>query len=133
MFNTIGSHSMHKHDQYHFVIEDGTVTWTHKDHNEKEIFRLVTLAIIKPRQWVHLIATYDSQESKAKVYLNGQLVKEAPGSGYLSQDWGHFAAIGRQHYKPENSFAGAIDNYFIANYALPEDEIQYISRDVCKW
>jgi len=133
IFNTIGSHSMHKHDQYHFVIEDGSITWIHKDHNEKEIFRLMTLAVVKPRQWMHVIATYDSQESKAKVYLNGQLIKEAPGSGYLSQDWGHFAGIGRQYYKPQNSFNGAIDNFFIANYALPEDEIQYVSRDVCKW
>eukprot|EP00794_Sanderia_malayensis_P012811 gene12811-14124_t len=133
LFNTIGSRSMHTHDQFHFQISDGTIVWSHKNENEKEIFTLTTLAIVKPRQWVNLIATYDAQELKAKIYLNGQLVKEAPGSGYLSQDWGHFAGIGRHYYHPESGFNGAIDNYFIANYALAEEEIQYISRDICEW
>ena len=85
---------------------------------------------MRPRQWVHLIATYDSQESKAQVYLDGHLVKEADGTGYLSQDWGHFAGIGK-HYYENRFFSGAIDELTMFNYALPSDEIDYVHKRQC--
>ena len=97
---------------------------------EKEVFKSSTLAIVKPRQWCNIIVSYDSQESKAKTFLNGQLVKEAPGSGYLSQDWGHFAGIG-MHYRTKKYLSGAIDEYSMYNYALPDDEVQYIAKGEC--
>ena len=86
--------------------------------------------MVKPRQWVHLIATYDSQESKAQVYLDGNLVKEVDGTGYLSQDWGHFAGIGK-HYYEKRYFSGAIDELMMFNYALPRDEIEYVFKKQC--
>lgn len=85
---------------------------------------------MRPRQWVHLIATYDSQESKAQVYLDGHLVKEVDGTGYLSQDWGHFAGIGK-HYYENRYFSGAVDELTMFNYALPSDEIEYVHRGQC--
>lgn len=85
---------------------------------------------MKPRRWINLIVTYDSQEEKAQVFLGGDLVKETIGNGYLSQDWGHFAGIGKHYY--ENSyFSGAVDELNIFNYALPADEIQYIAKKQC--
>ena len=85
---------------------------------------------MKPRQWINLIVTYDSQEEQAQVFLGGDLVREKMGSGYLSQDWGHFAGIGR-HYYQNTYFSGAMDEFTIFNYALPADEIQYVSRGDC--
>ena len=90
-----------------------------------------TLAVVRPRQWVNIIATYDSQESKAQVFLDGQLVKESTGNGYLSQDWGHFAGIGKHYYKNQY-FSRAMDEIYIFNYALPNDEIQDMVKRRCE-
>ena len=125
LFNTIGSRSLHKHDQFDFSVNNGQIKWFHRDHLGKTVFDLETYAVVRPRQWVHLIATYDSQESKAQVYLDGHLVKEVDGTGYLSQDWGHFAGIGK-HYYENRFFSGAIDELTMFNYALPSDEIDYV-------
>ncbi|XP_057312398.1 uncharacterized protein LOC130653922 [Hydractinia symbiolongicarpus] len=130
LFNTIGSRSLHKHDQYNFAVDDGQILWFHRDHLEKEVFNLRTLAVVKPRQWINIIVTYDSQEEKAKVFLNGDLVKEVDGNGYLSQDWGHFSGIGK-HYYQNTYFSGAMDELTMFNYALPIDEVQYVAKGDC--
>jgi len=130
LFNTIGSRSLHKHDQYNFAVDDGQIIWFHRDHLEKEIFNIKTLAVVKPRQWVNIIATYDSQEEKAQVFLGGDIVNVKSGSGYLSQDWGHFAGIGK-HYYQNTFFSGAMDELTMFNYALPSDEILYVSKGEC--
>lgn len=44
--------------------------------------------------WVHFVATYSSTTSKAGIYINGVLVKEAPGTGSLSEDWDGRAGFG---------------------------------------
>jgi len=130
LFNTIGSRSLHKHDQYDFAVLNGQIIWFHRDHLGKTLFDIQTLAVVRPRQWVHLIATYDSQEGKAQVYLDGMIVKETEGSGYLSQDWGHFVGIGK-HYYEDRYLSGAIDELTIFNYALPSDEIEYVAKRQC--
>ncbi|XP_012555797.1 uncharacterized protein LOC100204986 isoform X1 [Hydra vulgaris] len=132
IFNTIGSRSLHKHDQYDFAVIDGCISWFHKDHLGKEIFKIETKPVCRPRQWINLIATYDSQEEKAQVYLDGVLVKETKGSGYLSQDWGHFAGIGL-HYYENTHLNGAVDELSIFNYALPPDEVVFISTGSCNY
>ena len=130
IFYTIGSRSLHKHEQYNFAIEDAEITWFHRDHLGQEIFRIKTLAVVQPRKWVNIIATYDNQEERARVFLDGELVKEDSGSGYLSQDWGHFAGFGRDYYK-NKYFSGALDEVTVFNYALPDDEVKYVSKGEC--
>lgn len=130
LFNTIGSRSLHKHEQYNFAVEDGAIVWFHRDNLGQEVFSIKTLAVVKPRQWINIVATYDNQEEIARVYLDGRLVKEEPGNGYLSQDWGHFAGFGKQYYK-NKLLLGALDELTIFNYALPIDEIQYVAKGEC--
>ena len=130
LFNTIGSRSEHKDDQYDFAIDNGKVIWSHNDEKGKSIFRIETVPIIPARNWTHVTATYDSTSMLAKVYTGGKLIKEKSGSGLLSQDWGHFAGIGRHFY--ENEYLnGATDEFLMYNYALSDSEIQYLAKANC--
>ncbi|CAH3043176.1 unnamed protein product [Porites lobata] len=129
IFNTIGSHSDHKHDQYDFAVQDGKVIWYHHQENDKEVFNVVTLPCIPAHNWTHIAVTYDSQAMLAIVYVNGILVKAKSASGDLSQDWGHFAGIGRHFY--EGTFlSGLIDEFIVYNYAL-NGTIRYLAQGRC--
>ncbi|XP_028410253.1 uncharacterized protein LOC114532854 [Dendronephthya gigantea] len=130
LFNTIGSRSEHKDDQYNFAIDNGKVIWSHNDEKGKSIFRIETIPIIPARNWTHVTATYDSTSMLAKVYTGGKLIKEKSGTGLLSQDWGHFAGIGRHFYEKEY-LNGATDEFLMYNYALSDSEIQYLAKANC--
>lgn len=65
----------------------------------------------------------------AIVYVNGIPVKAKSASGDLSQDWGHFAGIGRHFY--EGTFlSGLIDEFIVYNYAL-NGTIRYLAQGRC--
>ncbi|XP_015760646.1 PREDICTED: uncharacterized protein LOC107339825 [Acropora digitifera] len=130
IFNTIGSHSDHKHDQYDFAVKDGKIIWYHHQENDKEVFNLITLPVIPARRWTHVVATYDSNAMLAKVFVNGNLVKQKSAIGDLSQDWGHFAGIGR-HFYEGTYLSGLIDEFIIYNYALSRKEIEFLAQGRC--
>lgn len=46
LFDTIGGHSAHKHDQYLLTINNGAVSWSHDDENDKELFKVITDPIV---------------------------------------------------------------------------------------
>ena len=46
LFDTIGGHSAHKHDQYLLTINNGAVSWSHDDQNDKELFKVITDPIV---------------------------------------------------------------------------------------
>lgn len=46
-------------------------------------------------QWVHIAATYSMQSGQAKIFINGNMNKQGPGSGRLSEDWDSYAAFGK--------------------------------------
>ena len=77
-----------------------------------------------------MAVTYDSAAMLAKVYVNGVLVKQKSASGDLSQDWGHFAGIGR-HFYAGTYLSGLIDEFIIYNYALNDTEIKYLAQGRC--
>lgn len=130
LFNTIGSRSEHKNDQYDFAVDNAKVIWSHSDERGKTIFRIETRPIIPARNWTHVTASYDSSAMKAKVRVGGIVIKENSGSGLLSQDWGHFAGIGRHFYEKEY-LNGATDEFLMFNYALSDSEIGYLARANC--
>lgn len=112
-------------------MQDGKVIWYHHQENDKEVFNVVTLPCIPAHNWTHIAVTYDSQAMLAIVYVNGILVKAKSASGDLSQDWGHFAGIGRHFY--EGTFlSGLIDEFVIYNYAL-NGTIRYLAQGRCWW
>jgi hypothetical protein len=130
IFNTIGSRSEHKHDQYNFAVDTGKVIWYHHQEQDKQVFNLITLPVIPARLWTHIVVTYDSTEMLAKVYINGKLKKRKSASGDLSQDWGHFAGIG-YHFYEKSYLRGLIDEFMMYNYALSEEEIQFLALGSC--
>ena len=46
-------------------------------------------------QWIHIAVTYGAQSAQAKIYINGNINKQGPGSGRLSEDWDSYAAFGK--------------------------------------
>ena len=46
-------------------------------------------------QWIHIAVTYGAQSGQAKIYINGNINKQGPGSGRLSEDWDSYAAFGK--------------------------------------
>lgn len=86
--------------------------------------------MIPARNWSHVVVTYDSTEMLVKVFVGGKFVKAKSGSGLLSQDWGHFAGIGRHFYEREY-LSGGIDEFLMYNYALSDAEIKYLAKADC--
>lgn len=76
------------------------------------------------------MATYDSTEMLAQVFINGKQQKIKSATGDLSQDWGHFAGIGYRFYG-KNNLGGLIDEFIIYNYALSNDEIAFLAKGSC--
>ena len=46
LFDTIGGHSAHKHDQYLLMMENGAIGWSHNDQNDKQLFKVVTDPVV---------------------------------------------------------------------------------------
>ena len=46
LFDTIGGHSAHKHDQYLLSMNNGGVSWSHNDQNDKLLFKVNTDPIL---------------------------------------------------------------------------------------
>lgn len=111
-------------------MQDGKVIWYHHQENDKEVFNVVTLPSIPARNWTHVAVTYDSTAMLAKVYVNGVMVKQKSASGDLSQDWGHFAGIGR-HFYTGSYLTGLVDEFIIYNYALSDVEMKYLAQGRC--
>lgn len=130
IFNTIGSRSEHKDDQFNFAVDNGKVVWSHDNELGQSLFKIETLPVVPAREWTHVTASYDSKASLAKVWVGGKLVKQSTGNGLLSQDWGHFAGIGRHFYEKEY-LNGALDEFLIYNYALEDSEVQYLANANC--
>lgn len=83
-------------------------------------------------EWIHLAGTYDNAEFK--LYVNGQLVKSAPGSGpFRFQDQNPLLIGGNTNNKGQtwlDCFHGMIDEVRLFNRALTEPEILALSKTV---
>ena len=72
--------------------------------------------------WVHLAATYTSAAGEARLYINGDLVKEETGAGSLSEDWDGRASFGI--HKGTVSDAVYFDEILAYNRALSPFEVK---------
>lgn len=82
---------------------------------------------VNPREWNHLVTSYDSETGEAKIYVNGSRVAEAKGRGLLSQDWGGRVGLGR--HKDTRDLVGDIDEFRIYNEAIQGEKILELSRE----
>lgn len=46
LFDTIGGHSAHKHDQYLLIMNNGAISWSHNDQNDRQLFKVTTDPIV---------------------------------------------------------------------------------------
>jgi len=83
-------------------------------------------------EWIHLAGTYDNAEFK--LYVNGRLVKSAPGSGpFRFQDQNPILIGGNTNNKGQtwlDCFHGMIDEVRLFNRALSEPEIEALNATI---
>ena len=121
LFDTIGGHSIHSKGQYHFEVYNGRVRWFHRNEYAKEVFNVRTSPILQPNVWYHVVGSYDSRSHMARVFVNGDLVGEAHGSGLLSFDWEAKAGFGS--HSGRRILLGYLDEIYMYRRALLEEEI----------
>jgi hypothetical protein len=119
IFDCIGSG--HDSGQYHFEIKSGgAMRWFHRDETETQIFKIET-SNVPTGEWVHIAGTYDSETGETVLYINGQEIARATGSGDLSTDWSVGAGLGQ--HKGGRQLTGLMDEFYMFKRALDADEI----------
>ncbi len=106
---------------FHMEIRTGGFRFFHRDGTNTTVFNINPGPVIEANKWVHFAGTYDSGNGEIKTYINGEETHSGTGSGKLSNNWGVTAGIG--HHKNGRWYDGLLDEYYIFNRALPEDEI----------
>ena len=127
LFDTIGGiNSTHDNGQYHLEIDDGSVRWFHRNETGQVIFNVTSEVIVPSHVWTHVACTYDSQLGQADIYVNAKFILRGDGSGELSQDWQEKAGIGE--HKGERLFDGQIDEFYMSDEALSQEEIKKLMQ-----
>lgn len=127
LFDTIGGvNSTHDNGQYHLEIGNGSVRWFHRNERNQIIFNVTSEVIVPPHVWTHVACTYDAKLGQADIYVNAKFILRGDGSGELSQDWQEKAGIGE--HKGERLFDGQIDEFYMSNEALSQEEIKKLMQ-----
>ena len=79
---------------------------------------------------MHIAATYSSQSTQAKIYINGNLNKQGFGRGRLSEDWDSYAGFGK--HKGATQTVDVLDEIYIYTRELSPFEIR-ILYDNCNF
>ncbi|KAK2563931.1 EGF-like repeat and discoidin I-like domain-containing protein 3 [Acropora cervicornis] len=127
LFDTIGGlNSTHDNGQYHLEIDDGSVRWFHRNENGEIIFNVTSEVIVPSHVWTHVACTYEAKLGQADIYVNAKFILRGDGSGDLSQDWQEKAGIGE--HKGERLFDGQIDEFYMSNEALSQEDIKKLMQ-----
>lgn len=78
-------------------------------------------------QWSFICGVYDYQNQVMKIYLNGELRQTVATSGKINV--GNAPLVIGNYYKGAQRFIGKIDDVYIYNRALTEDEIKTLYYD----
>ena len=127
LFDTIGgTNSTHDNGQYHLEIDSGSVRWFHRNERGQIIFNVTSEVIVLSHVWTHVACTYEAKLGQADIYVNAKFILRGDGAGELSQDWQEKAGIGE--HKGERLFDGQIDEFYISNEALSQEEIKKLMQ-----
>ena len=127
LFDTIGGlNSTHDNGQYHLEIDDASVRWFHRNENGEIIFNVTSEVIVPSHVWTHVACTYEAKLGQADIYVNAKFILRGDGSGDLSQDWQEKAGIGE--HKGERLFDGQIDEFYMSNEALSQEDIKKLMQ-----
>ena len=102
---------------------DGTFRWLLRSAGGSTIFD-IRAGVVTWDEWLHFAGTYDQATGKAKLFINGELIREENISNppEIAGDWGSGARVG---YNIDNArpFTGLMDMLWIFKRALSQDEI----------
>ena len=71
---------------------------------------------------MHVAVTYSEKGGLAKVFINGNLNKQGPGTGRLSEDWDSYAAFGK--HEGTVTDVDTLDEVYMYNRELSPFEIK---------
>lgn len=71
---------------------------------------------------MHIAVTYNEQSGQAKVFINGNLNKQGPASGRLSEDWDSYAAFGK--HEGTVTDVDTLDEIYMYNRELTPFEVK---------
>ncbi|MYF98845.1 LamG domain-containing protein [Candidatus Poribacteria bacterium] len=109
---------------YHMEIRPAGFRFFHRDNTNTEVFNINPGPVIEANKWVHFAGTYDSGSGDIKIYVDGEETHAGKGNGKLSDDWSVTAGIG--HHKNDRWYIGLLDEYYLFDRALSEDEINEV-------
>jgi hypothetical protein len=80
-----------------------------------------------PDQWIHFAGVYSSADNKARLFANGELVKELDTAGNIKivGDWKMGARVGK-NIDDARPFAGLMDDFCMFKRALSQDEVKSV-------
>jgi hypothetical protein len=100
----------------------GNFRWLLRSDGGTGIFDF-TAGAVDWGNWQHYAGTYDGK--KGTLYINGEVVGEANGSGKIAKDWNLGARVGK-NIDDARPFAGLMDDINLWKAALTKDEIKTI-------
>ena len=119
---------------YDFGITDkGAVHFSHRN-----VFGRRTTPSVNAKQWVHIAGTYNLQQDKVHIYVNGTEMTsftrvDQQKSKLLSQDWSELAALGKFQYTRtvKRNMRGKMDEFYMYPCALGPKHIQKLKDRKC--
>ena len=71
---------------------------------------------------MHVAVTYSAVSGQAKVFINGDLNKQGPAAGQLSEDWDSYAAFGK--HEGNVADVDTLDEVYMYNRELTPFEVK---------
>jgi len=101
---------------------DGQVRWLLRSYGGGTIMEVRT-GQWPADEWMHFAGTYSSADSLGVLYLNGEKVGDAAGSGQIAGDWDMGARVGKT-IDDARPFTGLMDDFCMYKRALSQDEVR---------
>lgn len=79
---------------------------------------------VSNKKWTHVALTINSTTKKATLYVNGEKVGRTVLTEATESFLGQASYIGKSRYTADPLFTGCMDDIYIFDYALTEEEVQ---------
>jgi|GEM_PF-5366712 len=115
---------------YDMILEtDRSITWSVATENGPTRYHSLS-SMLKPDEWMHVVATYSTKKSEATLYLNGEKVNGEywqQGSGAINEGYGSITLSNASDDYCQTyygAFPGSMDELSVWNTILSEEQIQ---------
>ena len=107
------------------VRSGGNFRWLLRAYQPSTTIFDMQVGKVRWDEWLHYAGTYDKATGKAVLYIDGEVIQQQTVANRLSiaGDWGTGARVG---YNVDNArpFTGIMDDIYVFNRALSQDEIR---------